>query len=190
MIAEALEVLAPLERWALNCHGASATLVQAGVLGPSRVARGTCTGVGGQHSWVVLGDDCYDQDATIVDPTLWSYDDTVKGIWVGTMRDGRHSPHGAGSIWRWGRPADPTGEIVTLTPRRPWSHDAERFLELLGPLDQQGWIALAHAPVEGWPAAEFIDAMCESGLRGYVPVDRVGMLTDRNPGNAYLRVAE
>ena len=60
------------------------------------------------------------------------------------------------------------------------------FLNLLGPLDKNGWITLAHAPVERWPAGEIIDAMCESGLEGYVPIDIVGMTTDRNPSGLYL----
>lgn len=180
------EVLHPLDRWAYQCHGASVALVRSGVLPPSRVARGSCEGVGGQHSWVVLGDDCYDDDATIIDPTLWSYDTSVKGVWVGSYRDGRHTPHGKGSIWDWGRPDDPVGPVVELTPRQPWSGAARRFLDRLGPLDQRGWTVLAHAPVEGWPAGEIIDAMCESGMEGRVPIDIVGMVTDRNPGGLYL----
>ena len=55
-----------------------------------------------RHSWVVLGDDCYHERALIVDPTLWSYDDTVEGVWVGSYRDRRHRPHGKGSIWNVG----------------------------------------------------------------------------------------
>lgn len=142
--------------------------------------------MGGQHSWVVLGHDCYDPGAIIIDPTLWSYDSSVSGVWTGTYNDQRHTPHGMGSIWKWGRPDAPTGPVVELKPRQPWSEQAKGFLELLGPLDQKGWIVLAHAPVQGWPAAEIIDAMCESGLQEFIPVDRVGMLTDRNPGGLYL----
>ena len=186
MNAEAHETLAPLKQWAHRCHAASLRLVKSGVLGPSRVARGACKDVGGQHSWVVLGDDCYDEHTTIVDPTLWSYRDDVEGIWIGTLAHGLHTPHGRGSIWRWGRPNEPTGPVVELTPRQPWSKAALGFLDVLGPLDREGWIMLAHAPVGAWPAGEIIDAMCESGLEGYVPIDRVGMLTDRNPQGLYL----
>ena len=178
--------LAPLNDWGAQCHGASLKLVQSGVLGKARVARGGAHGILGQHSWVVLGDDCYDDNAVIVDPTLWSYDDDVQGIWIGTYRDGRHVPHGKGSIWAWGRPNPATGKVVELTPRNPWSPEAELFLELLGPLDAEGWIQLAHAPVEHWPAAEIIDALCESGFEVYVPIDIVGNLTDRNPKGLYL----
>jgi hypothetical protein len=182
-------VLAPLDEWAFQCHAASTKLVKSGVLGRSRVARGSCEGVGGQHSWAVLGDDCYDLTATIVDPTRWSYDRYVTGVWVG---DGQESykPHGHGSIWRWGRPEKASySDEFKLTPSKPWSQAAQDFLALLGPLDLNGWITLAHAPVGGWPSAEIIDAMCEtenpsvpgSTLQGYVPIDIVGMLTDRLP---------
>jgi hypothetical protein len=181
-------VLDPLSDWALQCHAASIRLVKSGVLdGPCRVARGSCSGVGGQHSWVVLGDDCFDDAAAIIDPTLWSYRSDVEGIWTGSYEDGMHTPHGKGSIWAWGRPNEAAfGQEVTLTPRKPWSTEAQAFLDRLGPLDRRGWIMLAHAPVEGWPAGEIIDAMCESGLSAFVPIDIVGMLTDRNPSGLYL----
>jgi len=186
--------LAPLSRWATQCHAASLALVKSGLFEQARVARGTCDGVPGQHSWVVLGDDCYAADAQIIDPTLWSYSTDVEGVWYGSYRDGWHRPHGKGSIWQWGRPDAALGEVLALTPRRPWSRSAEGFLGILGPLDLQGWIQLAHAPVEGWPAAEIIDAICETPhptmprqtLEGYVPIDIVGMLTDRNPSGLYL----
>lgn len=184
------EYLAPLERWAYQCHAASFHLVDSvnvvgGPLdGRARVARGT-GGIGSQHSWVVLGDDCYDRDATIIDPTLWGYRDDIDGIWVGTMRDGIHKPHGMGSIWEWGRPDTPTGPIVELTPREPWSPEARSFLELLGPLDERGWHVLAHAPVEEWPSAEIIPAIADA-FPAIVPIDIIGMLTDDNPGGVYL----
>jgi hypothetical protein len=175
-----------LEDYAHQCHQASVQVVRSKLLTPSRVARGTCEGVGSQHSWVVLANDCYDDDAIIVDPTLWSYDESVEGIWVGSYRDGRHRPHGKGNIFEWGRPHPAVGEPLELTPREPWSLDAQDFLDLLGPLDRMGWTTLAHAPVEGWPAGEIIDAMCESGLEAVVPIDIVGMVTDRNPNGLYL----
>lgn len=181
------EVLRPLKGWAHQCHSASIQLVRSGVLAPCRVARGSGTGVGAQHSWVVLGDNCYDEDATIVDPTLWSYDPAVDGIWVGTYKDGLHTPFGRGSIWQWGRPENAApGEEIELTPRKPWSSAAQTFIDMLGPLDRRGWAMLAHAPVEQWPAAEIIDAMCESGFEAVVPIDIVGMNTDRNPSGLYL----
>jgi hypothetical protein len=181
------EVLAPLDGWANQCHAAALKLVKSGRFGACRVARGGCEGVPGQHSWVVLGDDCYDDHATIIDPTLWSYDETVEGIWVGTYQDGKHVPHGKGSIWNWGRPDTPTGPVVELTPRKPFSREAQGFLDVLGPLDHAGWAMLAHAPVEGWPAAEIIDAIYNTPeLTTWVPIDIVGMITDRNPKGLYL----
>ena len=172
-------ILGPMEPWAFQCHAASVWLVKHGL--GDRVARGTCSGVGGQHSWVVFGDPYHPE--TIIDPTMWSYNPDVKGVWVGGP--GRHRPHGSGSIWSWGRPENAKGEPVELTPRQPWSVEARRFLAMLGPLDEEGWKVMAHAPVGGgWPAAEIIDALCESGMQGYVPIDIIGMLTDRNP--AYL----
>lgn len=184
-------VLHPLDQWAAQCHAASLKLVQSGVLGECRVARGGCKGVMGQHSWVVLGDDCYDEDATIIDPTLWSYDESVEGVWVGTMRDGKHVPHGKGSIFQWGRPetAEEVGEEpLDIEPPEGWSPMARLFLDMLpGPLGRKGWAQLAHAPVEGWPAGEIINAMCESDdVSFYVPIDIVGMVTDRNPSGLYL----
>ena len=189
LVRLATEVLAPLDQWALKCHGAALTLVQSGRFGTCRVARGWGEGVTGQHSWVVLGNDCYDERATVIDPTLWSYDEKVQGVWVGSYRHGKHEPHGKGSIWKWGRPNEATGPVIELTPRKPFSRSARGFLDILGPLDKEGWIMLAHAPVEGWPAAEIIDALCETPhptikgqtFEAYVPIDIVGMLTDRKP---------
>lgn len=187
LVTWATKVLDPLDDWAHQCHAASVKLVKHGDLGVCRVARGACRGVTGQHSWVILGDDCYDQRATIIDPTLWSYDDTVSGVWVGTYQSRRHTPHGKGSIWRWGRPNGPVGPVMTLTPARPFSPNAQSFLELLGPLDFEGWCMLAHAPVEQWPAAEILAAIENTeGLGGLVPIDIRGMLTDENPGGLYL----
>lgn len=181
------ETLAPLDGWATQCHAASLKLVKHGELGVCRVARGACTGVGGQHSWVVLGDNCYDGHAVIIDPTLWSYDESVEGVWVGNYRDGRHRPHGKGSIWQWGRPPAATGPVVTLTPREPFSRSARGFLEIMGPLDFEGWCLLAHAPVGAWPAAEILDAIEHTeGLSGRVPIDILGMITELNPKGLYL----
>jgi len=56
----------PMDRWARQCHAASVALVKSGEFGECRVARGTCNGVGGQHSWVVLSMDVYDKRATII----------------------------------------------------------------------------------------------------------------------------
>jgi hypothetical protein len=178
----------PFKTTAQHCHAVSIAIVQSGVLGQfCRVARGACQGVPGQHSWVVVGRDCYDQDAPIIDATLWSYDPTVSGVWSGTLTAGHHRPHGAGSIWTYGRPPKATSQVIELTPRQPFSPDAELFLELLGPLDLMGWAILAHCPVEGWPAGEILDAMYHTdGLAVHIPIDLLGMVTDINPDGLYL----
>jgi hypothetical protein len=94
-------------------------------------------------------------------------------------------PHGSGDIWQWGRPPFPTDEPVELEPHEPFSAEALRFLNVLGPLDRKGWATLANAPVGGWPAAEILPAI-DDCIGPYVPIDIIGMLTDRNPGGLYL----
>lgn len=183
--AAAMLVLNPISKWSQQCHAASLALVNAGI--GNRVARGFCDGVAGQHSWVVVGQSCYDRSAIIIDPTLWSYRDDVKDIYVGSMKRYGHRPHGSGSIWTWGRPAKGNGEVVTLTPSFELSRDAKSFLKMLGSLDRAGWAALSSAPVEDWPAGEIFAAMDDTEeLSSLVPIDKLGMLTDRNPGNLYL----
>lgn len=187
--AAVAEVIPTLTDYAHQCHVASLQLVHSGKFDGARVARGMCTGVGGQHSWVVLGDDCYADDAQIIDPTLWSYTgERPAYVWVGSARDGLHTPHGAGSIWQWGKPENAVpGQAVELTPTEPLSSEAQAFLELLGPLDRRGWmVLLSHAPVGGWPAGEIMAAASDTeALAALVPIDRLGMLTDRNPDGLY-----
>lgn len=183
LLTEVEMQLSPLERWSHDCHNASIFIVRAKIFPTARVARGWCEGIGSQHSWVVLGDDCYDQDATIIDPTLWSYDEDVTGVWTGVL--GRHIPHGAGSIWEYGKPISGGDKPIKLKPKRPFSDEAKRFLLMLGPLDREGWARLAHAPVEDWPAAEILPAINET-VGPLVPIDIIGMLTDENPGGVYL----
>lgn len=172
-------------RMAHQCHMVSLAIVQAKLFGPSRVARGSCLGVGGQHSWVIIGDDCYNTSAKIVDATLWSYDSSVKDVWYGSYEDGLHKPHGAGSIFDWGRPSSDGGEPIELDV--PISQEAQAFLDLLGPLDYRGWSQLAHAPVGDWPAKEILSAMDQTKrLRAIIPIDILGMATDRNPSGLYM----
>jgi hypothetical protein len=179
----------PQARWARQCHGVSLAIVKSGVLAPisARVARGTCKGVLGQHSWIVLGPDCYDPRAEILDPTLRSYVESVPVLWWGTARDRLHAPHGAGSIWNYGKPEPGDGPPIELAPAEPLSKAARVFLDLLGPLDARGWMRLANCPVGGWPAREIIAAMDDTPeARAFVPIDILGMVTDRNPGGLYL----
>lgn len=180
---------APFEMSARNCQEVSLAIVRSGLLSVARVARGTCRGVDGHHSWVVVGTDCYATGVPIIDPTLWSYDPAVTGVWHGvSANNGRHVPHGGhSSIWTLGPPARATGPEVRLTPQTPLSANAQRFVDVVGPLDLRGWMLLANAPVLGWPAAEILAAMDDtSELAALVPIDRLGMLTDRNPGGSYL----
>lgn len=182
-------------QWGGQCHAASLALIRSGELDhlgvPLRVARGVCRGVGSQHSWVVCGDDCYAPDAKIIDPTLWSYDDSVKGVWRGVASKRPHTPHGSGSIWTWGKPVAQGGDPMTLVGPDGedvvWSPDAEMFLSLIGPLDNRGWRMLAHAPVGGgWPAAEIMGAIWDDDrTRHGCPIDVIGMITDRNPMELY-----
>lgn len=179
-----------LTPWAKQCHAASLEVVKA-IGAPARVARGTCRGVGGQHSWVALGDP-YADDVRVIDPTLWSYvsPDEPPFVHLGLASVGWHVPHGGHStIWEWGKPPPAErGQAINLTPSVPLSGQARRFVAMLGPLDRRGWSMLAgQAPVAGWPAAEIIAAMDDTPeLTALVPVDRLGMLTDRNPGGLYL----
>lgn len=184
--ARAEKILGDLSQWAKRCHEASLALVKAGIA--RRVARGTCAGVRGQHSWAVCGENCYDDETLLIDPTLWSYDDEVEGVWIGTLSMGKHRPHGYGNIWNWGKPAPGGDSPITLKPKSPFSKTALSFLTALGPLDLTGWMRLAsNAPVQGWPAGEILAAIADTpGLEAVVPVDRIGMLTDRNPGGLYL----
>lgn len=180
---------AKLHEFAYNCHAASIALVKKGI--GTRVARGTTPGVAGQHSWVVFGDDCYAKDARVIDPTLWSYvsPDDPPFIWEGVASDRPHRPHGHGSIWEWGRPDYPTGDIIELPLSDPFAPDAERFLAILGPLDMNGWRQLAHAPVEGWPSGKIFAAMAAvPEIAQWIPIDILGMVTDLNPGGLYLPV--
>lgn len=182
-VAELIGV--PSGEWHHNCHSISLKIVRSGILGKeARVARGMCPKVPSQHSWITVGD-CYGKDTPIVDPTLWCYDEQVDDIWSGTREDNIHFPHGHGSIWAYGRPPEPTSEIIKL--EHEFSSLAESFLSICGPLDLTGWIFLAHAPVEGWPSSEIIDAMCDHPMiHPHIPIDRIGMLTNRNPNNLYF----
>lgn len=177
----------PLDRVAHNCHAVSLAIVKSGILPGARVARGACLGVMGQHSWVVHDGGPYDWDAHIIDATLWSYDPNVRRVWQGSYRDDRHKPHGWGHFAQANRPARGDDIPIELTPSKPLSIEARLFLHMLGPLDLRGWHGVAHLPVQGWPAAEIITAMCETpALAALVPIDIEGMLTDRNPTGVYF----
>lgn len=176
----------PFAEWGHRCHGISLRVLRTGLFGRGRIARGTCPGVSSQHSWIVLGDDCYDPDAVVVDPTLWSYDDAVDGITVSRGADFGHRPHGWQSCFEGGMPYHHGGPDIELTPAKPLSELAKIYLSMLGPLDRRGWGEVAHMGTRDWPAAEIIGAMCDTpGLEVLIPIDIRGMLTDRNPSGYY-----
>lgn len=187
-IAHAIDI--PVEKWRHQCHAISLAIVKSGVLGTfSRVARGTCEGVRGQHSWVVIGEDCYDDQANILDATWWSYNDQEPFLrrQVGLGKESGYRPHGLGSIWQWGQPVPGNGVVIELTPSFELSNVAKSFIDIMDPLDRQGWAVLSSAPVQGWPAGEIFAAMDDTPeLQALVPIDKLGMLTDRNPSGLYL----
>lgn len=186
---DVLAALGDLERWDKDCHAASIHLVKTRIFPDARVARGSCRGVGSQHSWVVLGNP-YDPDA-IVDPTLWSYVPDVTGVVFADAAADKRAwvPHGSGSIFRFGCPASGDGEEM-VPPGL--SREAEVFLDLCrsahgSTLDRRFWAGLFNSPMGGWPSAEIIEA-CAKDRRfsALIPIDVVGMLTDLDPGGLYL----
>jgi hypothetical protein len=185
----------PLTDTAGRCHEVSLALVRSGIYGEpgahARVARGFCDGVRGQHSWIVRGPNPYARGVPIVDPTLWSgTPDVDPFIWHGHgngITDGRHWPHGGtGTLWNYGKPSHHGGETIALAPPTPLSPAATTLLDMIGPLDFKGWLELGNAPVGGWCAAEIFAAMADTRpLSQMVPIDVLGMVTDRNPGGLY-----
>lgn len=189
---------APLDEFAHQCHAASIQIVKSDLFEEARVARGTLRGIGGQHSWVVLGRDCYDDLAPILDVTAWSYDVIRQGgvvprLWKTTGAVAGHRPHGHGHILEWGRPCSAGGDPIPLSDEAldDLTPAAFSWVDLMGPLDARGWMSLANAPVDGWPSDQIILAMHRTPkLRALIPVDRLGMLTDVNPGGLYLKTPE
>lgn len=177
--------------FAHDCHSVSLALVRSGLLGKGgpkgpRVARGACMGVGSQHSWVVLGHP-YDQTATIVDLTLWSYNGSQPRIWIGDLMSGFHHPKGLEWIFNSDKPHTRGGEPILLDEEK-LSASARHFLQTIGPLDAPGWAALwSRCGMVGWPAKEILEAFVDQnrGMAPLVPIDIVGMVTDRNPQGLY-----
>lgn len=179
----------PTRQWMHNCHAISLAIVQSGLFMPGtcRVVRGHQRDVGiGQHSWVVVGHgempDAYSEDGSILDCSVWSYDATYPQVFMTSQANPKYRPHGAGEI--------DVNDIVRgdQEPLRlsGLSHEAQDFLDGLGPLDALGWVSLSKQPVGGWPSKEIITAMHhDDRLRALVPIDIVGNLTDENPGDLY-----
>ena len=122
----------PFPLWANQCHGVSLALLRTGEFGPGRIARGTCKYIVGQHSWIVLGPDCYDENATIVDPTLWAHD--------GNSARNLHRPEPAVAaaarrrfLLQRGPAQQPRWpEIIELTPVTPLKPSAQSLAEHSG----------------------------------------------------------
>jgi hypothetical protein len=212
-VAEAIGI--PFAEWANRCHEISLAAVRSGILGQGgplvRVARGTCPGVIGQHSWIVLcpqdedpvAPGPYRGDSVLVDLTLAplirqrgaggaAMAGSMPDIQVAANLSTGHRPHGAGIIWEWGRPhvAEDEASVIQLTPEVPFSDEALEFLEQCtedGPgLDRRGWSDLVHSPMTGWPSGEIVAAVTRTeGLKALVPIDILGMATNQNPGQLY-----
>lgn len=191
-VAKAISI--PLERWHGQCHTVSLAIVKKKLFGPSRVARGTCEGVGSQHSWVVLSarpGSMYEKSTPLLDPTLWTYRDDVEGLFFGTCASKWHTPKGAGDLWAFGCPQSPGGE--ELIPKEPITGSATSFLRFLkttaGTLSYGFWMRFfSQCPMANPPILrDLIDACYrDERIRGAIPVDIVGMLTDHNPSGLYL----
>jgi hypothetical protein len=98
--AEVIGALGGLHQWAKRCHEAAVAVVRHRSMRGrgARVARGWHPATTSQHSWIVLGNP-YDEDATIIDPTIWSYRGELPDVEIGPANKLGHRPHGAGSIW-------------------------------------------------------------------------------------------
>ena len=69
------------------------------------------------------------------------------------------------------------------------SDDAiDKTADTLGPLDHRGWGALwSRTGMQGWPAREILEACLDQHptMSALVPIDILGMVTDRNPSELY-----
>jgi hypothetical protein len=189
--------------WAHQCHAVSAAIVRSGLFEPGtcRVARGSCIGVGGQHSWVVFGDP-YDEHVLLLDATLWSYDPDAPVLHVqrgyrGSNDPGRwrYRPKGWGSHWATGIPVGGTDEDVTPAGLDR-VQDPGSLLDLFrehsgGTLDRRWWAQFLNGPIGGWPARRWLPLIAsDPRLAALVPVDLLGMATDLNPGDLYMHPAD
>jgi hypothetical protein len=185
-LGDVQEAVGPLERWALNCHGASLALVRSGLLPEgSRVARGGAKGVRSQHSWAVVAPEMiYDEDNWVVDITLWSYVADASRLYVAKAKSWPHRPHGSGMLRH--APATCTGPV--LSTEVELSPGAKTFLDLWAPqgMDYRAWHILLTGPMQGWPSREIVAAAAQTkALAMLIPIDILGMMTDTNPKGLY-----
>lgn len=182
----------PRQWWSHNCHGISLAIVKSGLFEPGtcRVVRGTMRDVfPSQHSWVILSHngqplDAYGKDGSILDCSVWSYDDAYPYVFMTSQANSKYRPKGEGLI--------DVSQVQTGSAEPMWlthclSSEAQKFLDDLGPLDARGWCSLANQPVGGWPSKEIITAMhADNRLRAFIPIDTIGNLTDLNPEGLYF----
>lgn len=183
--------------WAQQCHAVSAAIVKSSLFEPGtcRVARGSCSGVGGQHSWVVFGNP-YDEKVLLLDCTLWSYDPDAPMVYAqrgtaGGANRWRYRPKGWGSHWQTGIPQTDYEHDMT-----PAALDGDPLIALFrqhvgGPLSRRWWAQFLDGPVGGWPYPEWLPILAaDPALAPLIPVDVLGMGTYLNPGGLYLNEAD
>lgn len=201
-IERAIEL--PSESWGGRCHEVSLMAVGSGVLGEPgptcRVVRGSAPGygIGGQHSWIALGDP-YDPKTVYVDVTAQAWDNDVEGLlvsyaadnWLAHVSDARrwHLPFGYDSrnVMKVGRPAPPGPGEKGYLLEGELSDDATSFLDLLGPLTSHGWSAMFGWAKGGWSYREILTAAVEQVPRvnALTSIDLIGHGTDLNPQGLY-----
>lgn len=183
--------------WHNNCHAVSLAFLRKGLV-EGRVARGSAEGVG-VHSWIVLAQEpgvkpnCYLDTAQILDPTIHCWHPGMEPLWQGIMADGMHHLPGRDSIWNHGCPLPGDGPPLELVvPDGPDPMGRRAFLKLLettggGPVTMETFRALYHGPLQGWPAGALLDLLLDQhpDFETWVPIDVVGMLTERNPDGLY-----
>lgn len=183
---ELIDAIGGLEQFAHQCHACSLQLIRTGLLPKSaRVARGWHVEIQSQHSWVAIGNP-YDPNTTIIDGTLWSYTTGDPFLHVGPSRD--YKAHGAGLIGPFRAP-EPKNKVLTPKGASKLSPAATRWLKMIAPkgMDVVGWMKLVNGPMGGWPSDEIIPVLADDNqFNGLIPIDIVGMLTDKNPGNLYF----
>jgi len=180
------------EEWRNRCHEICIAILRSGIV-QGRVARGHCAGIASQHSWIVLGDErrpdpaaCWDPSARILDPTFSSNIGRPPRLWFGSLGAELHRPHGSGSLMQWGRPVAGNGPPITFdTTALPPSTRAA--LNLIGLLDATGWMRLFRGPIgdPAWELHRCVEPLVDR-LGALIPIDIVGMATDRNPGGLYF----
>lgn len=178
----------PRELWANRCHEVSLQLLKSHLFEDvdARMARGWGMQIRGQHSWIVLGDNVYDDETYVIDPT-WSATHSNKAMIMFVKNLTVHRPHGYGVLSTF--PESSGGD--ELVPDDP-SPSVKSWLDLarivVGPLDRKFWLGLFNGPMQGWPSRELVAwGYGQEGLRALIPMDIVGMLTEENPMGLYLR---